>query len=147
MASTRNIFKGNIETIDTTGSTALVGVLVENEMIHAQVPTTVVTDRDMAQGRPGHVLFNEDAVKFVKSCDGLDPSDSFDQFTGKVVDIETAPDGEVIVVETPGMLKVYGKVTKQQATDLDIKAGDTVTAVVSKVDVDVTTPDFMPDTE
>lgn len=145
--TTRNAFKGNIETIEKNGDTATIGVLVENNMIYAIISLKEVDDLDLWQGRPGHILFDEDTVSFATNYEELEEYADRNKFTGKVVEYDENDGITTVVIETPGLLKIYGSMWRAEGENLEVKIGDTVTAVVRKEDVRVTTPDFMPDTE
>lgn len=143
----RNVYRGNIETIDKGSIYAMVGTLIEDEMIKALIPLEAVDQLDLWQGVPGHVMFREDAVDFAIANQRLTKFSAINQLAGKIIAIEEGAVNDIVTIETPGLLKINGAIAKSAVATLGLKVGDEVMAFVNPADVILSTEDHMPDTE
>ncbi len=122
-----NIFKGIIESVDTEGNLSVVRVQADNLQVTAIVVDTVVSAPFLIPGNDINVHFKELEVVLARNFSG---QISFqNQWTGTITEIEL---GKLLASVTLkcGNNSITSIITNRAATDMNLRPGDTVTAMV-----------------
>lgn len=133
--SARNIFKGPIKTIKEGIVNAEVAVAIGGtDVLVAVVTMESVRTLELAPGKEVIALVKAPWVMLMS--DGSDIRLSArNSLTGTVKSVETGTVNAEVTISLPGGSEVASVVTKEAATELGLKPGTTVTAVIKASNV------------
>jgi molybdate transport system regulatory protein len=128
--SARNVLAGKIQSITRGVVNAEVTLMLQGgETVTAIITNGSVDSLELKEGRPAYAVIKASEVMIGKSMDGLRLS-ARNRLAGKVTKLQAGIVSCEVVMELPSGTAVVASITKDGATELGLKEGDTVSAIV-----------------
>lgn len=128
--SARNVLAGKIQSITRGAVNAEITLTLQRgETVTSIITNGSVDSLELKEGMPPYAVIKASEVMIGKGMDGLKLS-ARNQLAGKVTKLQAGIVSCEVVVELPGGTSVVASITKDGATELGLKDGDMVSAIV-----------------
>jgi molybdate transport system regulatory protein len=128
--SARNVLAGKIQSITRGAVNAEVTLILQGgETVTSIITNGSVDSLELKEGQPAYAVIKASEVMIGKGVEGMKLS-ARNQLAGKVTKLQAGMVSCEVVIELPSGTAVVASITRDGATELGLKDGDMVSAIV-----------------
>jgi molybdate transport system regulatory protein len=128
--SARNVLAGKIQSITRGAVNAEVTLILQGgETVTSIITNGSVDSLELKEGQPAYAVIKASEVMIGKGVEGVKLS-ARNQLAGKVTKLQAGMVSCEVVIELPSGTAVVASITRDGATELGLKDGDMVSAIV-----------------